>query len=377
MSLSRISIFKSIDSSLGSLMCRILGAINYLADGKNDAKQVKSECIKSILIIRPGGMGDMILLLPVIDFVRKSFPDASIKIVCEKRNIDVLRLAGMADNALVYDANPLRFLYEIFNTHFDIAIDTEQFHHFSAVFSILSGAAIRIGFKINPQRNPLYTHLINYTPDGPEGEQFMKLLAPLPVTTIAYKLENSLAGRVTNNDPVQNAPERASYAAIHMGASSKYKLWSTEKYTELINLLKTRHKLNAVIIGGKKDSLHADQVVEKTTNSAKTVSFAGKLNLSETCKLMKDARIFIGTDSGLAHLAIALGLPTVVLFGPSDHLKWGLIDNRHAVVKHELPCSPCFIFGYHKPCKTIACMKRITVENIASACNAVLNSSDG
>jgi ADP-heptose:LPS heptosyltransferase len=105
---------------------------------------------------------------------------------------------------------------------------------------------------------------------------------------------------------------------------------------------------------------------------AEAVTLAGRLDLAGTAAIIARSALFVGSDSGLAHLAVALGVPTVVLFGPSDSLKWGTENSRHAVVRHDLPCAPCFIFGYHKPCRTIACMKGISVDDVLRACEAVL-----
>ena len=95
--------------------------------------------------------------------------------------------------------------------------------------------------------------------------------------------------------------------------------------------------------------------------------------LPEVTALIRQARLFVGGDSGLAHLAAAAGTPTVVLFGPSDSKKWGIKDARHKVVCKALPCAPCFIFGYHRPCRDIQCMHRIETDEVFTACASLLS----
>lgn len=111
---------------------------------------------------------------------------------------------------------------------------------------------------------------------------------------------------------------------------------------------------------------------------ASLVSLAGGLSLAETAAVIRAAGLFIGGDSGLGHLAVALGTPTVLLFGPSDHQKWGHAGVRHAVIRRPVACAPCFIFGYHRPCRTIACMRGITVDQVVAAARQLLieNSAD-
>lgn len=367
----RTTILKTIDLTVGPVLCRILGCINFRAGHETVTSDIKPDSARRILIIRPGGMGDMIVLLPVMKILQARFPDVVVDLVCEKRNIEVLKLIGLKESAMAYDSNPIGFLRRLVRQEYDIVIDTEQFHHFSAVFAFLSGASVRIGFKINPRRNPLYTHLINYALDGPEGEQFMKLLGPLGINDDKYSLEGVLSGIEAEKDL---PPVPSPLAVIHPGSSTVYKLWGTDKFADFVRLLHEQHGLGAVFVGGERDGIVIDGILNRLKGGGCTsVSYAGRLNLAMTAAVMKQARLFVGSDSGLAHLAVAIGVPTVVLFGPSDHLKWGVDNERHAVVQTNLPCAPCFIFGYHKPCRAIDCMKQIKVEDVLKACSRVLD----
>jgi ADP-heptose:LPS heptosyltransferase len=167
----RTECLKFADAAVGASLCRILGRVTFWTS-RAEPPHVPPAEIRRILVIRPGGMGDMLLLLPVIRALRGRFPQAEVELVCEQRNFPVLRVAGMDNRSLRYDARPLAVLWRLAVRRYDVVIDTEQFHHFSAVLAWLSRARMRVGFKINPRRNPLYTHLVNYAPDGPEGSQF-------------------------------------------------------------------------------------------------------------------------------------------------------------------------------------------------------------
>lgn len=375
--IDRATLFKAIDALVGGLLCQILGNLNFWFRRRTSIPDVKPDNIRRILVIRPGGMGDMIILLPVLKTLQEEFPNAIIELVCERRNMDVLKLAGLERDGVAYDSHPLRFFLMLARQRYDVVIDTEQFHHFSAVFAFVCGAPVRIGFKINPRRNPLYTHLVNYAPDGPEGLQFMRLLAPLGITGKEYKLEGFLS-KFNAPPPAPIAEEldqgMEPFALIHPGAGSPYKLWQPYKLTELGRLLRQRHQLGIVLAGGMNDRHIGDLILRGMKDAGcRAVSYAGKLSLSATAAVIKRARLFVGSDSGLAHLAVAMGIPTVVLFGPSDHLKWGFQGPKHAIAHKNLPCSPCFIFGYHKPCRAIACMKSINVEDVMAACDEVLS----
>lgn len=322
-------------------------------------------------------MGDMIVLLPVIEMLRRRFPDASVTLICEKRNMEVLRVAGMGKLGMPYDGNPMGLLLHLARTKYDIALDTEQFHHFSAVFGFLSGAGTRIGFKINPRRNPLYTHLTDYALGGPEGQEFMKLVQPLGIEG-EYGLTGILAEADLELPTVFRARLTKTFAdrpfaAVHPCGYTPQKRWPADAFACLVRMLREKHGIGTVLVGGRGDRSAAESIEARAKQHHDDVlSCAGQLGLSGTAALIRRADVFIGPDSGLAHLAVALGTRTVVLFGPSDHRKWGTEQPRHAIVRKEMPCAPCSIFGYHKPCRDRGCMTGITPEDVLAKVEAVM-----
>ena len=367
-----------MDTTLGAALCRILGKLPALAVRQPPGRVTAASPVRRVLLIRPGGLGDMLMLIPTLRILRENFPHADIDVICEARNVDALNLAGgVANRVLTYDDHPLSCLRALRHTDYDIAIDTEQFHHFSAIFAVLSGAPVRVGFKINPLRNPLYTHLASYDPDGIEGEQFLALLHPLAISTKPFLLSGILRDAspdqiaTATHPPVQIAKP---YMVIHPEATTPYKHWPAERFARVGATLAEEQGLLAVIVGGTADPASCEATCQdllRRGTQAKAVS--GLTDLKSTAGVLRDAALFIGTDSGISHLAVALGVPTVVLFGPSDDRKWGTqTAGRHAVVRKDLPCAPCFIFGYHKPCRALACMQGVTVDEVLQACRTVL-----
>ena len=372
----RPSLLKIADTLIGSPLCRLLTRWIAWREPSPDQTRVPP-VIRHILVIRPGGMGDMILLLPSLSALQKKFPDAHITLVCEQRNAGVIQISGGSFDLLCYDAHPFKTLHRLFRNGFDVAIDTEQFHNFSALIALLSGAKVRIGFKINPHRNPLYTHLINYAPDGYEGDQFMRLLEPLEITRPAA-LESLLTGRRFDLPPdleirVRQVMGNRPYAIIHAGCSTPYKQWPAERFAAMATALHQEFGLGMILLGTRHDALVSARVTDTLRDAAvPALAICGTQPLSHAAALLQQARLFAGTDSGLAHMASLLNTPSVTLFGPSDDQKWGRQTHNHRLVRNALPCAPCFIFGYHKPCRTRACMTAITVPMVLSACREAL-----
>ena len=372
----RTTWLKAADAILGAVCCLALGRIHYLRHGRQRPPETQPETMRRILVIRPGGLGDMILLLPLLRTLRERRPSLAVDIVCERRNAELLHAIGFDGRVLLYDTAPLRFFRQLRAKPFDVVLDSEQFHHFSAVFAYLSGAPVRIGFKINPRRNALYTHLVNYDLDGPEGLQFQRLLGPLGFGAIAHELEGCLSGFAASADQGGNEPREkptTGFVAIHAGSHAACKHWAPERFAEVAEHLAKQRGLEIVLTGGNADRRMSMAVQHAAKNHGTTItSVVGRHRLDETAALLRRCTLFVGVDSGIAHLATALDRPSVVIFGPSDHRKWGLENERHAIVRQPVPCAPCSLFGYHKPCRHFACLDGVTTDQVLRACDRVL-----
>ena len=372
------SMLKLFDATVGALACRMAGRLAYWAGREIHLEPIRGENIKRVLVVRPGGMGDMILLQPVLSALRDAFPNAEIELVCERRNRDIASLAGHVDKIITYDTNPFSFLARLIKQPYDIAIDTEQFHHFSAFFGWLSGAQVRIGFNMNPTRNALYTHLVNYLCSGPEPDQFAALLTPLQIPDVG-----PINGHLARNIPESSSESMCSIDAktqgkrpllvVHPGSSVSYKQWGESKMAALLTRMVRDHQCFIVFVGTHAETLLVQRLRSRAQLGPEdSISMLDHTPLAVTAAWIRDSDVFVGADSGLAHLAVAVGTPTVVIFGPSDENKWGAYGAIHRVVTTQVPCRPCCMFGYHKPCHTIACLQQITVESVETALVAAL-----
>lgn len=378
--MNRANFMKGADATIGALLVRLFGMVAYIRQSPQPGKPSPLSSPNRILVLRPGGMGDLLMLIPTLRKLHALYPSAQIDLVCEKRNLEVLSLAGSPATPLVYDARPLVCLRRLLKTRYDVVIDTEQFHNFSAIFGYFSGAPVRIGFNINPHRNPLYTHLVHYSTEGQECGQFLKLLEPFGVRETVCSVAGILTTLkpeipVTIRDQILNFFGGKPYAAVHAGSSTNYKRWSSTSFAALARQLHAETGIGILLLGGRgEQTISSTLLQELTPKGVPTLSLAGKLSLSETAALLSKATLFVGGDSGLAHLAVAYDIPSVVLFGPSDHKKWATENSMHAVVRHPLPCAPCFIFGYHKPCRHVTCMQHIQVSEVLRTCRQVISS---
>ncbi len=363
---ARAALLKATDAAVGPACCSAVTVWRYAAGRDAQPPPAALPPAPRLLVIRPGGLGDMLLLLPALQALEAALPGARLDLLCERRNAAVPALAGRDGAVLCYDTNPWRTWRTLRRARYDAVIDTEQFHHFSAVMALATGAPVRIGFNINPRRNPLYTHLVSYDPGGFEADQFLRLLAPLGIAA-----RGAPAAGIRARADAPEADEARGAVILHPGASTPYKQWPPDRLAALGRALleQTPHP---VLVAGEPGERPLVEAVVRAIGRPDRVGAAYPADLRAAAALLRPAALFVGADTGLAHLAAALDVPLVVCFGPSDRHKWGHAGPRRRVVAADIPCAPCFLFGYHKPCRHRRCIRRIEPATVLAACRDVL-----
>ena len=367
--MARAGLLKRLDAAFGPALC----ALAARPQRAPETRTLRDFPGGRVLVVRPGGIGDAVLLLPALAALRRAAPASPVDVLCEARNAPLFALSGLADRILPYDAHPLRTVRTLRRTRYAAALDTEQFHPSSALFCALSRAPLRIGFNVAPARFGVYTRIVPYDLSGPESAQFARLFAAaldLPAGDASPPFERSSFEQIT-------IPLPTTYAALHVGGSAPCKRWRSERFAALAAALAERHALPCVLLGAREDLPAARSILSLFPSHASAsspsspvvapVNLVGRLDLARTAAVCARASLLVGPDSGLAHLAAAVGTPVVALFGPSDPAKWGPPPDRGTALRHPLPCSPCSMFGYTKPCRSFACMDAISVEEVLAA----------
>lgn len=351
---NKLHLLKGLDRILGTLLVH---ALNLILRPKNN----NIYNISSVLIIRPGGIGDAVLLLPAIQSLKERFPDSEIDILCEKRNAEAFALSYKINRIYLYDRG--LELFKCLKNKYDIVIDTEQWHRLSAVVAYLTSAPVRIGFNTN-ERAKLFTHKIYYSHEDYEVDSFLRLLSPISDKITFNASEPFLTVPSESSEkvkPLLSALTDRKIIAIFPGGSITERHWGAERFYELAVLLST-HGYSIAVVGGKEDTLQGEKIIDRIPYS---LNLCGKLSLSETAAVLKKSTLLITGDSGIMHIAYGLGIKTLSLFGPGIEKKWAPIGERHIVINKHLSCSPCTKFGYTPKCKKgIECLKHITPEEV-------------
>lgn len=343
-----ISLIKKIDGIIGPFLLKILP--------RQPRQKIVSQLCEQILVIRPGGLGDALLLLPVLKAVKSSTPDLKIDILCEPRNADAFAGLSFIDN--LYWFNNPALLKKIFTKRYDIVFDTEQSHYLSAVLTRFIRSKRSIGFKVNG-REKFYHQAILYSQSNYEVQSFWDLFKPFFHIPARFSFNSSFF--LTKETPLSfmNLPEK--FICIFPGASISQRLWPEDRWASVID--KTQEMgWQTVLLGGGAEASQI-KIISGLCRKSRIINMCSQLSISQTAHLFSKARLLISTDSGILHLAVLCKIPTLSLFGPGIAQKWAPRGNQHRVINKGLPCSPCTLFGTTPPCpRNVACMSRITVD---------------
>jgi ADP-heptose:LPS heptosyltransferase len=174
--------------------------------------------------------------------------------------------------------------------------------------------------------------------------------------------------------------------AIHPGSGgySTARRWAPERFAQLADTLFQDVGGQLIIMGGPEEAGLHQQIMGMMRSGMPVRSFAGKGNIRVAAAILEQADLFVGNDSGLMHLAVAVGIPTVAIFGLTNSDAWGPYTGgtpgqQALVVKLDLPCMPCFYRGHDlgtpEGCMTRDCLAMLGVDPVATAARRLLRES--
>lgn len=341
--------------------------------------------VRSVLLVRLRSIGDTVLATPALYALKRFVPHARVDILLEDWVAPVLEGFPYVDNVITLERKSTkaraRVARQLRATRYDVVYNL----HGGTTGTLLtraSGARFRVGLATY-QYSRLYTHLapsplLLWQRERTHSvEQQLALLgwtgvpvSDRPPTQLA--VVDHAAASIAKRLRGAGWNEQSPLALIHPAAAFATKQWATEKFARVAGYLSDRGFAVVAITAPTEAQI---AVALKQSVSAPLISFSD-LSLPEVTALAARARVFVGNDSGIAHIAAAVGLPAVVVFGSSNIAHWGPWATRPAeVVREEMECQPCH--GYY--CEKFAqpeCILRVPVERVVAAVERVLKESE-
>ena len=343
-----------------------------------------SEVIKSILLIRLDHLGDVLLTTPAIKSLRKQFPQAHITLVVKEWSFEAIKNNPHIDNVIVF--NPFwtipkkegaetegvtgisRLIRWLRREHFDIAIDFKGDFR-NILIAYLSGAKRRISYDIRGG-GFLLTNIVPYEPAIHEIDKNMKLLAPLGINSEDSHMElhytDKDMARVEQIFDKKGIDLSRRTIALHYGGASEFKRWDMEKFVSLTERIAGNNSTNVLIFGGpyERGTLGLSEIPEKG------IFLMPYMTICQMAAAFKKCCLLVCNDSGPLHVGIAVGTPTVAIFGPTFPNRFGPKDLRkNKVVRLQLPCSPCWHPDKTPGCRERNCLIGIEIDEVLTAIN--------
>lgn len=339
--------------------------------------------VSKVLLIRLRSIGDTVLTTPSLFALRRFLPHAQIDVLLEDWVVPLLDGSPLADRVISIprhgNAARARVARELHRAAYDVVYNL----HGGTTATFLaraSGATNRVGYS-----HYQYARLHNHVAPSPQQlwsrptlhsvEQQLALIGwtGVPVTDrpATQLTVNADAARTISAKLAAHNIDEEAFALIHPAAALETKRWPAENFARIIEDIADRGLEPIVIVSA--DEKHVLESVVRQT-SRKVTGFDG-LSLPEVTALLSRARVFIGNDSGIAHMAAAVNTPCVVIFGSSNVAHWRpWTTNRNEVVREELPCQPChgyFCSEFEKP----QCILGVPVERVVAAIDRITNES--
>jgi heptosyltransferase-3 len=325
-----------------------------------------------ILVIKLRYVGDVLLATPVLSRLREGFPKAHLAMLVNPGTDDVVQDHPALDEVLVLERGNLarqwRFVRELRRRPFDLVIDLTDGDR-SAFLSWLSRAAVRLGYNSEGRwRGLLYTQVVAADRFGMHAVRYhLKAVEALglagqpsaPILTVAPEARQE-ADRLLGEAGVDG---KRPFVCLHPGARWWFKAWPADRYAALADLIQTETLAQALFLGGDQERSLESRIAAGMKTPLR--SLIGKTGLQALAAVLERAVLMVSNDNGPMHMAAALGVPVIGLFGPSDPAVWGPWGDGHRTFYKGLDCRACF----HPDCfrGEQNCMRLITLDEVCAA----------
>ena len=343
--------------------------------------------IKNVLVIAPNWLGDAVLALPALAGIRKLFPASRITVLGLPHICELFKESPYVDDRKIYSSTLLTTVSDIRKERFDLAILLPNSFR-TALMVHLALTPIRCGYN-RDGRGIMLNLPVRVTKEIRNLDQ-VEYYRNI-VSSIERSLEKEILKQVQNDresgkrkewlhlsqEELQHATKILQNFNISPGsliiginpgaAYGSAKRWYPERFAQVSSALVKKHKANIIIFGSQQELGIASEI--EILSSVPVINMAGKTTIRGLMSLIKQCTIFITNDSGPMHIAAALAIPVIAIFGSTDPGKTGPMGDENIVIRKKAECRPCF----KRKCPTdLKCMDLITVEDVIAGVDRIL-----
>jgi heptosyltransferase-2 len=332
--------------------------------------------IKKILINCPSWIGDAVMSLPALRSVHQNIPQAQIILLANSWIVDLYKNLSFIYDVILYNPKGAdrgirgftKAIKHIKQQKFDLAILLQNAFR-PALLTWLSGIPHRWGYATDG-RSLLLTNAIKVSSDDRQCHHifyYLRLLEKLGLfiekPSINIKLTSKQKEKGKHLLLGKGYELQKITVGIHPGAAyGEAKCWLPDRYAQLAERLISNDDVQVILFGAQQELSLIDNILSHMNRNP--IVLAGETSLEELMSSMIYCDLYIANDSGPMHLAAALGIPLVALFGPTNEKQTAPLGKEHIIIKKHISCSPCL----HRTCPSDhQCMTAITVDEVYNA----------
>lgn len=315
---------------------------------------------KNILLINFGGIGDEILFLPVIQGIKKEYPNAKITLCLEGRSKAFVNLTDLLDNHFCIDIKTknkyvemLKLYFKALTGRYDLVVSSGA-NPLIPILLFFTGIKTRVGYKSTKLSKKLLTHAVELNKNQYAANMYFDLIKN--IVNQSFELPNI---KCEEQEKIRNS------ILIHPGVSaisvSKkiQKTFNGKIWAELIKLLHKQGKI-VYLAGGPDDTKCIEEIREalKEENLTNFVDYFGKTkNIFDLVKLINSCEVLICSDSAPMHIGVATNTKTVAFFGPTNEEKLLPKSEKFIAIKNNAECRPCLWDKRQETCEKLDCLE--------------------
>ena len=346
------------------------------------SKELIPEKVKNILVRGTNWIGDVIMSLPAVSSVRHTFPHAKITVLAKPWVAQLYRACPDVDDVIVFQSpgihdgigGKIRLAAQLRKGNFDLAVLLQNAIE-AAIIAWLARIPLRAGYN-SDCRGLLLTHSVKRTREIRKIHQIGYYLEM--VEALGFEASGRNINIVPGNDyppaakkilTEHNIKERDTLIGIAPGASyGPAKMWFPERFAAVADKLANEFSARIILFGSAGDRERTDQVQQYSKNTM--INLAGETTLKEVIGLISECNLFISNDSGLMHLAGALDIPLIAIFGSTNPTTTSPAGRKSVVIYKDVSCSPCL----KEVCPTdFRCMDLIGIDDVYDAAKNILD----
>ncbi len=340
---------------------------------------------KRILVRGTNWLGDAVMTTPALERLRSSFPAAEITLLATPLTAGLFQGSPFINDIIEYRRRE-EGVKAFFNTvaqirarHFDLAVLFQNAFE-AALLTRLGGVGLRVGYA-GQGRGCLLTHRLHRGAQHRDrhqihdyldivaecervclGEDFKPAVAqPLP-SVIANRGQRDAAAKLLQQFGLGVGLDSRLTVALNTAATnSRAKCWPVERFAALADCLMAELNAQIILIGAASERANAESVIQQM-NQRGAVNLAGETTMAELIGLLARCNLLVTNDTGPAHVAAALGTPTLTIFGPTNEFETAPTGTRAELIRAEgIECARCM----HRDCPIDhRCMTRIAPEDL-------------